>query len=107
MSRFALLPVAALSDYRLRCAHIRLLLVLNVSPTDANGWCWCSLEELGKAAGTPRPDGTVAPMPPDEVARALGELQEWGYVEAYTGRDGSRAYRMLLDLPPDFSPLNR
>ena len=104
MSRFALVPAIALYDPRLKHTHLRLLLTLSISRTDANGWCWCSPENLGEAAGDPQPDGTLKPISPDEVARLLDELREWGYVKAYTGRDGSRAYRMILDLPPDFSP---
>lgn len=102
MSRFALVSASALSDRRLLCKHLRLLLAMSIAQTDASGWCWCNPEKLGKAAGEPRPDGTVEPLPPDEVVRMLGELREWGYVETYTQRStGRSAYRMILDLPPE------
>jgi len=106
MARFALVPAIALYDPRLRHTHLRLLLVLSIAQTDADGWCRCSPEDLGKAAGNPKSNGVIQPIPPDEIVRLLGELQAWGYVEAYTGRDGSRAYRMILDLPPNFLPPN-
>jgi len=105
MSRFAVIPARALSDPRIRCPHIRLLLALSTSPTDANGWCWSSHQSLGKVAGNPQPDGTVNPISPGRVARLLSELREWGYIEVHIryGDDGdqvSSAYRVILDYPP-------
>ena len=101
MGRFALVPAVAVTDTCLSDKHLRILLALSIAPSDIDGWCWCSLEDLGKVAGD-RANGTIQPMSPGEVKRLLDDLLAWGYVEAYTGRDGSRAYRMILDLPPDF-----
>jgi len=102
MTRFALVPASVLDDHKLSCTHLRLLLALSSAPANLNGWCRCEPEELGETAGEPRPDGTIEPIPPDEVLQLLEELRAWGYVAVRVQHStGKRAYRLNLDLPPE------
>jgi biotin operon repressor len=98
VTRFAVIPAAAVLDTRLSLRELSVLSALGLH-TDKAGWCYPSSERLGELLGV---SGAM-------VRRSIGTLQACGYVEIRprTNRDGGRAsnlIRVLFDaeIPAQF-----
>lgn len=91
MTRFAVIPAAAVADSRLSLRELSVLAALGIY-TDRDGWCYPSSESLGAMLGV---SGQM-------VRRSMAELERHGYLQTTPryGDDGSRLsnrVRVLFD----------
>lgn len=91
MSRFAIMPAAAVTDTRLSTRDLSVLAAIGVH-TDRNGWCYPSLGRLGDMLGISR----------QAVQKSMRVLTAAGYVQAVAraredGGQASNRMRVLFD----------
>src|SRR5262245_6939876 len=85
MSRFAIVPAAALDDERMTGAALMVLCLLSTY-ADRQGWCWPHQETMA----------TRLKVQQAAISKQIARLEEWGYIERRRSRDGTR-YRLLYD----------
>lgn len=91
MSRFAIMPAAAVTDTRLTTRDLTVLAAIGVH-TDRNGWCYPSQGRLGEMLGITR----------QAVQKSMRALTGAGYVQIVArvrgdGAQTSNAMRVLFD----------